>query len=190
VATWHYLAGGGALIGAALLVRKKVDDGTIAPDTGLSVKKGSLLSSEQARLEQLIPAAQAALRSLIAALEGEGIDLYVGSTRRNPAQQASIVAKGNSATQHSWHLLGRGVDVYPRVDGQPDLAGKNLDLFRRIHAVAPRFGWRGLAFNPDGSKRYITGTKGKIWDGGHLEFPEGMTWAQAAAAGSSKVALG
>lgn len=190
MATWHYIAGGAVLIGGALLLKRKAD-GPVTDASDDSAPAAKLPPSERARLEQLIPAAQSALLSLVAALAGEGVELYIGSTRRDPAQQAAIVAKGNSATQHSWHLLGRGVDVYPKVGGKPDLDGKSIDLFRRVHAVAPRFGWRGLAFSPDGSKRYITNAQGKkIWDGGHLEFPEGMTWAQAAAAGSSKVALG
>jgi hypothetical protein len=176
---WHYAAGA-ALVGGALVLNQR--DPTPAPGA-LAVKTGGLLTSEQARAQQLIPAAQSALERLQAdLLTNYHLGTYVGSTRRNPAEQAAIVAKGASATQHSWHLLGRGVDLYPIApDGKPDLPGKHLELFRTMHQVATRYGWRGLAFHPDGTKRYIETVKGKVWDGGHLEFPEGMTYALAAA---------
>jgi hypothetical protein len=155
---------------------------------GSSPKKEShLLTSEEARAQQLLPQVQTALQQVQDALRAEGIDTYIGSTRRNQAEQDANVAKGVSATKNSWHLLGRAVDLYPKVNGQPDLQGKNVDLFRRMHEVAAQYGWRGLAFNPDGSKRYINTVKGKVWDGGHIEFPEGMTFAQAARAGGSNV---
>jgi len=180
VATWHYLAGGAVLIGGALLLRSKVD--SIAP-SGLAVKAGGLTTSEEARLQQLVPSAQVALRRLQARLLELGIGTYVGSTARTEAQQAANVSKGVSATNHSWHRLRRGVDLYPKLpNGQPDLQGTQLEKFRTMHLEAEKFLWRGLAFHKDGSKRYITTNKGKVWDGGHLEFPEGMTWAQAEAA--------
>jgi hypothetical protein len=177
VETWHLVAGGAVLVGAALVLSKKVDE---LPPSGLVAKTGS--SSEQARAQQLIPAAQVALRDLQERLETvHGIRTYVGSTRRRQAEQDANVAKGVSATKNSWHLLGRGVDLYPYdpTTGKPDLPGKQIELFRTMHLEAAKFGWRGLAFNQDGSRRYITTTKGKVWDGGHLEFPEGMTFAQA-----------
>lgn len=171
---WHWALGGGGLLLMGGAVAKKVT--TSAP------KSGGLLTSEQARAQQLIPPAQVALAHLQAELSDRyGIDTYVGSVRRTPKQQAGNVAKGVSATQHSWHLLDRAVDLYPLLDdGKPDLNGKLWDTaFRRMHIVAAQFGWRGLAFNTDGTRRYITTTKGKVWDGGHIEFPEGMTWEQA-----------
>jgi hypothetical protein len=181
VATWHYLAGGAVLIGGALLLRKKVDG--IAPGSALASKPGALTTSEEARLQQLVPSAQAALRRLQARLLEQGIGTYVGSTARTEAQQAANVSKGVSATNHSWHRVRRAVDLYPLLPtGKPDLQGTQLELFRRMHQEAEKLLWRGLAFNKDGSKRYITTNKGKVWDGGHLEYPEGMTWAQAESA--------
>lgn len=165
----------------------------LSPSSDDDAAPASLNPSEQARLEQLIPEAQTALVSLMARLRQLGIQTYVGSTRRNPAEQAAIVQRGNSATQHSWHLLGRAVDLYPRLpNGQPDLNGSQLDAFRTMHAESKAFGWSGLAFNADGSKRLITTTKGgkqaKVWDGGHLQFTDGMTWAQAASKAGVQVA--
>lgn len=172
-----------------LLFRKSEDDDYSwldhLPIGGNSVAEKPLLTSEQARAQQLLPQVQRALQQLQDALRAEGIDTYIGSTKRTEAQQAAVLAKGTSSTKNSWHLLRRAVDLYPRdpKTKQPDLNGKNVALFKRMHDLAVKFGWRGLAFNPDGSKRYITTSKGKVWDGGHLEFPEGMTFAQAAKAG-------
>jgi hypothetical protein len=184
--TWHYLVGGGAvLIGGALLWKRKVDE-PVHVDGALAAKPGHPLTSEEARAAQLIPTAQLALERTRAELEQDwGIRTYVGSTRRNPDEQAKIVAKGNSATQKSWHLLGRAVDLYPYDPdtGKPDLAGKHVDLFRTMQEVGAGYGWTNIAFNPDGSKRLITTTKNgkqvKVWDGGHMQFTEGMTFAQA-----------
>jgi hypothetical protein len=145
------------------------------------------MTSEEARAQQLVPAAYVALSRLRAALLALGIRVYVGSTRRTESEQDANVAKGVSATKQSWHLLGRGVDLYPYdpSTGKPDLQGRRVELFQRMHSEAAKLGWHGIAFNPDGTKRYITttkdGKKKQVWDGGHLEFREGMTFAQAAA---------
>ncbi len=128
----------------------------------------------------LLPQVRDALAELRRRLKAKGIDTMVGSTKRTPAQQEGVIADGASATTRSWHLLGRAVDLYPfGPDGKADLAGKYTDRFRTMHAEAKALGFRGLAFNADGSKRFITTSKGQTWDGGHLEFPEGMTYAQA-----------
>lgn len=146
-------------------------------------------ASEKAKLDALLPQVRAAFERVRARLAARGIKVLVGSTRRTDDQQAAIVAAGNSATSHSWHLLGRAVDVYPYgPDGKADLDGRHVELFRALHEEAAKEGFRGLAFNADGSKRYINGTKGPVWDGGHIEFPEGMTWAAAAKAAGIKVA--
>lgn len=130
----------------------------------------------------LLPQVRDRLAELRRRLEAMGIKTLVGSTKRTPAQQESVVAGGTSATTRSWHVLGRAVDLYPYgPDGKADLDGRYVDRFRTMHAEAAKLGFRGLAFNADGSKRYITTSKGKVWDGGHLEFPEGMTYAQAEA---------
>lgn len=137
---------------------------------------------EQARIDRLLPQVQRALFDLRSALAAEGIETFVDQTARTADEQAALVAKGVSSTERSWHRLKRAVDLYPRnALGQPDMKGSDVEKFRRMHELAPQFGFRGLAFNPDGSKRYLTNKDGqKYWDGGHLEFPEGMTWAEAA----------
>lgn len=116
--------------------------------------------------------------------EKYGIDLHTGSTRRSAEQQAANVEKGVSAASISWHMSGRGVDAYPidPATGQPDLKARRPDLFRIMHREWAKLGGFGLAYSPypEGPNRLITTTKGKIWDGGHLEFHGPYTTAAAA----------
>lgn len=141
--------------------------------------------NEAQKLAALQPVARDALGKLRARLSGLGIKLLIGQTRRTLAEEKANFDKGASATMNSWHLLGLAVDVYPYgPDGKPDLAGKYLDLFLKIHTEAKAFGFTGIAFNPDGTRKYITVNKGKpnerkTWDGGHLQYMGGMTFAQA-----------
>jgi hypothetical protein len=138
--------------------------------------------SEKDRLEQLLPHVRAKLEALIARLAAKGLHVYVGSTARDEAEQAALVAGGKSTTNNSWHRLRRAVDLYPidPLTNEPDLAGHNLELFRKMHAEAKALGFVGLAFNNDGSVRYLQKADGKkFWDGGHLQWTDGMTFAQA-----------
>jgi hypothetical protein len=193
---WLYLFIGLGIVGViGFLLRDKLKswagwsdtvDDLLSQDWS-PVPERKSMGSEAAKIGALVPAARDALVSLRKRLDGMGIKTLVGSTRRTDSEQASNVEKGVSATQNSWHLLGRGVDLYVYDDktGIPDLNGVRLDLYRTMHAEAAKLGWTGLAFNPDGSKRYITTKTGKVWDGGHLQFTQGMTFAQAKAAGES-----
>lgn len=142
--------------------------------------------SEESRRQQLLPTVRTQLDALRAELSKMGIETFVGSTYRSSAQQDEIFEEsGTSSTRDSWHELRRAVDLKP-IDpktGKPDDAGKTWDtLFRTMHEVAKRRGWRGIAFNADGSKKLITNSAGKkVWDGGHLEWRDGLTFAQAEA---------
>jgi hypothetical protein len=62
-----------------------------------------------------------------------------------------------------------------------DMNGKRVDLYRRMHEIAVEEGWQGIAFHPDGSKRFIITSKGSVWDAGHLEYREGLSYSQAVA---------
>lgn len=154
-----------------------------------------LTTSEAERMEKLEPETQSRLRDLIFALGADGIRVYVGQTLRTAAQEKALIEAGRtSATlKHSWHELGRAVDLYP-IDpdtGKPDLKGRRVDLFQAMHAKAAELGFRGIAFQADGvTKRYITNAKGKpVWDGGHLECRGPYeTMAQAWAAEGPSVA--
>jgi hypothetical protein len=123
---------------------------------------------------QLEPETRERYLQLKSILAGRGISLYTGSTRRTPAEQQKALDSGNSATSISWHMTGRAVDAYPidPATGQPDLKAKRPDLFRIMHQVWASLGGQGLAYlpYPDGPNRIITGAKGRIWDGGHLEW--------------------
>lgn len=111
-------------------------------------------------------------------LKKYGIRLRRGQTVRSPAQQAKAVADGASATNISWHMVGRAIDAYPidPATGVADMQGRNIDLFRKMHREWHALGGLGLAFRPypEGELRYINTVKNgvprKTWDGGHLEF--------------------
>jgi len=133
-----------------------------------------LTTSDESRLSQMQPDAETATRQLIAQLAGQGMKVHVGQTFRTPAQEKSAIDSGHSGVKtHSWHELGRAVDLYP-IDpdtGSPDLNGTRLDLFQQMHAVAESIGFHSIAFNADGTRHLITNNAGKkIWDGGHLEW--------------------
>lgn len=150
-------------------------------------------NSEAAKLGKLLPHVRARLERVRAALAARGIQTFVGQTLRTPEYQETRVASGNSATSKSWHLafpdpLGgpdgaRALDMYPidPATGKPDLDGKRVDLFKAMHDAGAVEGFQNLAFTADGSKRYITTNKGKIWDGGHMEYREGLSWDAAKA---------
>lgn len=139
-------------------------------------------TAESKRLALLQPQVAAAVVRLQRSLEESGIKTYVGSTLRTDLEQQSAHDAGASATLDSWHEVGRAVDLYVYgPDGKVDRAGEHINLYRAMHDKAKRFGFRGIAFNADGSPRYINTAKGKVWDGGHLEYREGMTFAAAAA---------
>lgn len=134
-----------------------------------------LTTSEQSRFNQLQPDVQAQLTSLIGALDEQGIRVRVGQTLRTKAQEQAQIDAGHSAVKtHSWHELGRAVDLCPYDPATGALAIGNdsdIEVFRTLHATAAANGWRGIAFNSDGSKMLITNSKGKkIWDGCHLEW--------------------
>lgn len=150
-----------------------------------------LTESEETRLQQLEYETQAQVRGLISDLAAQGIAVYVGQTLRSHEAEAAAVAAGRSAvTSYSWHEIGRAVDLYPinPDTGSADKAGKRLDLFQAMHAAARERGFRGLAFEADGvTKHYLNTSKGKVWDGGHLEWrsPYGSISAAVAAEGSN-----
>jgi hypothetical protein len=136
---------------------------------------------ESNRMVLLLPQVQAALQATINDLGSQGISVFIGQTRRTKEQESINLAKGASATMHSWHLLGRAVDLYP-IDpntGDPDLNGRRFDLFKTMQQTGAKYGFTNISFYDDWTKRLITTSKGKIWDGGHMQFTEGKTWAQA-----------
>jgi len=159
---------------------------------GAYVAVRKLGESEETRRQALQPKVRAAFDGLRAELSAvHGIELVLVSTRRTPEQQAAKVAAGVSATSNSWHLLGRAFDVQTarknaagKIVADPD--GKDVASYQKLHELAKKYGLRGVPngqpFDAKGAKAYITTSSGKVWDVGHLEFAEGMTFAAAKAA--------
>lgn len=144
----------------------------------------ALGKKEAANRLELVPEARDSLdvvREELARVHG--IDTLIGQTFRTPQQQAVRVATGASDTEQSWHLIRRAVDLYPidPATGQWDADGRTWDtLFRTMHDVAASHGWRGIAFagpGGQGARKFLRSGK---WDGGHLEYRGGLTWAEAA----------
>lgn len=184
------IGGGGAILGAAWWAQRDEDGGIL--DTVLD-EVTIMTSNETSRLAQLQPDVQDQLNQLILALAADGLKVFVGQTLRTAAQEKANVEAGKTSAGliYSWHSLGRAVDLYP-VDpdtGKPDYAGRRVDLFIQMHAAAKLAGWRGIAFEADGTtKHYLTNSKGrKVWDGGHIEWraPHASIVAAVAAEGAA-----
>lgn len=147
-------------------------------------------TSEQAKVDKLQAEVAAALQLLIDDLASAGLETYVGQTLRTKAEEKAAVDSEHSAvTTHSWHELGRAVDLYPinPDTGHWDSAGARVDLYQQMVAAAEARGFTSLAFNDDGTKRILhTKTGHAFWDGGHLEFhgPYASIAAAVAAEGS------
>jgi len=184
------IAGGAAVAGAAWWSTRDEDGGIV--ETAMDAIS-LLTSSETSRMDRLQPEVQTQLLNLIGVLADQGVKVYVGSTLRTPAQEKANVDAGRTSAglKYSWHELGRAVDLYP-VDpdtNKPDTAGRRVDLFIAMHAAAKALGWRGIAFEADGTtKKYIKNSKGKpVWDAGHLEWrsPHATIVAAIAAEGAA-----
>jgi 3D (Asp-Asp-Asp) domain-containing protein len=146
-----------------------------------------LTTSEETRLSQLEPTTQALVRQLIQTLVNQGLVVHIGQTLRTQAAEKAAIAAGKSAVKtHSWHEIGRAVDMYPinPDTGSPDMDGVRVDLFLQMQRTAESYGFRQIAFKDDNTKRLITNAKGKeIWDGGHMEYRgDYATIAEAVAA--------
>lgn len=185
-----FLIGGGIAAGALAWLWLGRDGADPIDVIGDAVAE--LTSSEETRLAQLQPDARAAALQLIAEMAARGYRVRIGQTLRSPAQEKAVIDAGRSAVKsHSWHELGRALDAYPEDPATgKDAIGNDADLYlyREMHDAAAAIGFRGIAFNADGSKRFITNAQGKkIWDGGHLEWraPYGTIAEAVAAEGSA-----
>ena len=146
----------------------------------------ALGKGELAKRATLVPAAQLALDGMRLELEEtHGIQTFIGQTRRMAEEQAINIAAGRSDTANSWHLAGvdRAVDLYlvdPKT-GQPDLNARLPDAqWLTMHQVAAKWGFTIPFRDLTTGKRKLL--KSGKWDGGHIEYREGLTWAAAAAA--------
>lgn len=130
--------------------------------------------AESERMKLLERVTQAKVWSLIDAMSARGFDVFVGATRRSPAEvEAARVAGRSSATQtNSWHEIGRAVDCRPRkATGGPnyDTGPASEPFWRALQEEAEKLGLRCLAYREDGSKLLLSTVNGKRWDPGHVE---------------------
>lgn len=185
---------------AAWLIKRQEEE----PDVSLFDQIGDLFvqltTTEEGRIAKLQPEVQAQLRALLGDLYSAGVPVEVGATLRTSAREKALIAEGKTSASLtvSWHQLGRAVDMYPiDNDGyvvrelRKDRLEVDIALFRRMHEIAKANGWRGIAFNDDGTRHFITNSAGKkVWDGGHIEWRSPYdTIAQAVAAEGAQYGL-
>ncbi len=135
-----------------------------------------LTAAERRRLDELLPVVRARVEELRARLARLGIDTFVGQTFRSQAEQEEGFEEGRTATLRSWHRVRRAVDL-PIVDRRGrrvPLAG-NEHLYATLQREAEALGFRHLGLGP------ICRSDGVCFrDPWHLEYRQGLTWAQAA----------
>ena len=159
----------------------------VALFVGGAVALRKLSETETARLAKLRPEVRTAYEGLRHYMAAQGIQLYLVSTVRTADEQAEKIEAGRSTTMNSFHRLGRALDFNVAIKDpktgkvRADNKGENEADLKRVHAAAPRFGFKGIPngspWKPDGSRAYLSNG---AWDVFHLEFTEGMTFAQAA----------
>lgn len=130
---------------------------------------------EKKRLDGLLPHVREKVVILRNRLAERGLETFVGQTDRTQDEQLINVQNGASDTLDSWHLLRRAIDLYVYRKGQKWDAGSVAD-YKIMHDEAAKLGFTGIAFNADGTKKYLKSGK---WDGGHLQYTDKMTFAQA-----------
>jgi hypothetical protein len=171
---------------------------------GAVVAVRKLSESEATRLAKLQPDVRDRVQQLREAAAAEGIETFVGSTKRSDDEQAAKLAAGLSTTSNSWHELGRALELYVMA---PDSAGKlqpdfgvkmgTADKYRRLHKLSKRFGGNGIPYTgEDGGAPFTADGKpaklsNGIWDVGHIEFRQfeagaydpkkALSWSKAAA---------
>lgn len=134
-----------------------------------------MTNAETLRMQQLEMVTQGKVWSLIDAMAARGFDVFIGATRRTPAEvEAARLAGRSSAGQtRSWHELGRAADLRPRKkDGSPnyDTGPASEPFWRALQEEANKLGMRCLAYREDGSKLLLDTVNGKRWDPGHVEY--------------------
>lgn len=147
---------------------------------GAVVVVRELTESEAARLDKLERDVRVQVERLREAAAAEGIETFVGSTRRSEAEQNAKLAAGLSTTKNSWHELGRALELYVvGPDGKPDMKVAqpgSQEKYRRLHQLAKRFGGNGIPYTGEGGGAPFTadGKKATLsngaWDVGHIEF--------------------
>lgn len=92
-------------------------------------------------LEDLRPVVRDAAKRALAKVKELGLNVLITETLRSRAEQAALYAKGrtspgkivtNARPGQSLHEYGVALDLYPVINGKPDLAGKYIKTWRRI----------------------------------------------------------
>lgn len=151
--------------------------------TGGAIVVRELTKTEAARLQTVQPQVRAAYERLRALLEQRGVESFVVSAGRTAEQQAAKVAAKLSDTNNSWHRLGRALDLWLRRRGESDWDKNARDaaLYAELRDAAPLAGFSTIAWRQTSSgweKKYLSGG---AWDAGHIQFTEGLKFADAAA---------
>ncbi len=168
---------------AGIWLVKRDGEGDIGDEIGDALVM--LTSTDESRLSQLEPETQAQVRGLIQDLANGVPDpgypagdvlasfpVHVGNTLRTQAEEKAAIASGHSAVKsHSWHEIGRAVDLYPIDSNTGKIAADDSPLYLVMQQAAVARGFRQIAFDDNWDRRYITNAQGKkIWDGGHMEW--------------------
>ncbi|HYE57324.1 MAG TPA: M15 family metallopeptidase [Rhodothermales bacterium] len=136
----------------------------------------TLSQRERQRLAQLLPRVRAHVEELIARLNAEGHRVVVVSTLRTPAEQATKLKQGRSATARSWHLCARAVDLACTDEKGIDWDCRRLrEGYEAMHRIARSMGFELFGFRTLRSKR------GPFTDPFHLQWTDGLTWEKAMA---------
>jgi len=135
----------------------------------------NLTPAELSRMQRLTAETRERVWRVIEDMAALGFDVFVGSTARTAEETAKAVATGHSSKdqKHSWHELGRAADLRRRkADGgiNFDQGPESEPFWRALYEAATKHGVRSLAYRPDGSKLILNGSKGPIWDSGHVEY--------------------
>ncbi len=136
---------------------------------------GALTTGELARIQRLTAETRERVWRVIDEMLDRGFDVYVGATARTVEEVAKFSAEGRASVgmKHDWHVLGRAADLRERkLTGGPnfDQGPASEPFWRALYETATKHGMRSLAYRADGSKLIIHGTKGDIWDSGHVEY--------------------
>ena len=144
----------------------------------------SMTAAERGRIMQLAPDARAAYEAFLYAAAAQGLRIYTGRTQGNVTKTQAHVAAGRSDATISWHDLTppRAIDI--QVHGPHGLISSpktaaEIELYRHALRLAEEQGFRQIAFNADGSRRFLS--KG-AWDAYHIEYRGPYLTVQAAAA--------
>lgn len=102
------------------------------------------------KLEELDPKVQAAAQAAKDECKALGLDFVVTCTYRSGEEQSALYAQGrtkpglivtNAKAGQSFHQFRVALDLYPIVNGKPDLNGVALKTWKAVAAVFKKYGF-------------------------------------------------